>query len=228
MYFLAIDTATNSGGVALSRNSEVMGVIMMKTPMKYSDRIISNIDFLLGQLEVDITQVDCFTTATGPGSFTGLRIGLATVKGLAQSLDKPVIGLSTLQCLAWRFRHSDSLISPMIDARRQQVYTGLYDVSGKDLRQLRPQAVGAPADILKEEREKCTFVGDGAEMYFQTIKAFLPDHRFIRSDNVILTELCELGYRRFIKGEIQGAGDLKANYIRPSDAEKGPPKPSFN
>ena len=100
MYFLAVDTATNSGGVALSRNSEVMGVIMMKTPMKYSDRIISNIDFLLEQLGVAISQVDCFVTAHGPGSFTGLRIGLATIKGLAQSLDKPVIGLSTLECLA--------------------------------------------------------------------------------------------------------------------------------
>ena len=228
MYFLAIDTATNSGGVALSRNSEIMGVIMMKTPMKYSDRIIYNIDFLLEQLGVDVNQVDCFAAANGPGSFTGLRIGLATVKGLAQSLDKPVIGLSTLECLAWRFRHADRLISPMIDARRQQVYTGLYDVSQSEIITIRPEKVGAPSELLKEEIEDCTFVGDGAEMYYQTIKAFLPGHRAIRSDNVILTEICDLAYRKFIKGEVQSAGELNANYIRPSDAEQGPPGPSFN
>lgn len=221
MYFLAVDTTTNSGGVALSRNSEVLGVVMMKTPMKYSDKVIFNIDFLLDQLGVGINQVDCFVTAHGPGSFTGLRIGLATVKGLAQSLDKPVIGLSTLECLAYRFRHADSLISPMIDARRQQVYTGLYEIRDNLIELLGTETVGTPSDWLKTITGSCTFVGDGAEMYFQTIKAVLPEHRVIRSDNVILTELCELSYRRFIKGEILSAGDLKANYIRPSDAESG-------
>ncbi len=228
MYFLAIDTATNSGGVALSRNSEVLGVVMMKTPMKYSDRVIFNIDFLLAQLGVGINQVDCFVTAHGPGSFTGLRIGLATVKGLAQSLDKPVIGLSTLECLAYRFRHAAPVISPLVDARRQQVYTGLYAIDETSVEYLRPETVGTPSDWLKTIAEPCVFVGDGAEMYFQTIKAILPEHRVIRSDNVILTELCELSYRKFIKGEVLKAGDLKANYIRPSDAEQGPAAPSFS
>lgn len=228
MYFLAIDTATNSGGVALSRNSEVLGVVMMKTPMKYSDRVISNIDFLLDQLGVGIDKVDCFVTAHGPGSFTGLRIGLATVKGLAQPLDKPVIGLSTLECLAYRFRHADSVISPLVDARRQQVYSGLYEINDTQVEYLRQETVGTPPDWLKTITEPCTFVGDGAEMYYQTIKAILPEHRVIRSDNVILTELCELAYRRFIKGEVLPAADLKANYIRPSDAEIGPAVPSFS
>lgn len=228
MYFLAIDTATNSGGVALSRNSEVMGVIMMKTPMKYSDRLISNIDFLLSQLGVPINQVDCFVAAHGPGSFTGLRIGLATVKGLAQSRDKPVIGLSTLECLAYRFRHAGPLISPMIDARRQQVYTGMYECIGNSIKLVRPETVGAPAELLKLVSEPCIFTGDGSEMYGQTIKALLPDHTVIRSDNVILTELCELAYRKFIKGEVLSASELKANYIRPSDAEQGPPAPTFS
>ncbi len=228
MYFLAIDTATNSGGVALSSNSEIMGVIMMKTPMKYSDRIIFNIDFLLDQLGIGISQVDCFVTAHGPGSFTGLRIGLATIKGLAQSLDKPVIGLSTLECLAYRFRHAGTMISPMIDARRQQVYTGLFENKDNQINSLRPESVGTPADWLKTVNEPCTFVGDGAEMYFQTIRAILPEHRVIRSDNVILTELCDLSYRRFIKGEVLAAGDLQANYIRPSDAIKGSQKLNLN
>ena len=227
MYFLSVDTATNSGGVALSRNSEVLGVIMMKTPMKYSDRLISNVDFLLGQLGVEIGQVDCFVTAHGPGSFTGLRIGLATIKGFAQSLGKPVIGLSTLECLAHRFRHAGPVIAPMIDARRQQVYTAIYETGEDGPLRSGPERVGTPSDILKSIGRSCIFTGDGAEMYFQTIKAILPDHQVIRSDNVILEGLCELAYRRYIKGEVLSAGELQANYIRPSDAEQGRPAPSF-
>lgn len=228
MYFLAVDTATNSGGVALSRNSEVLGVVMMKTPMKYSDRLIANVDFLLGQLDIDIGRIDCFATAHGPGSFTGLRIGLATIKGFAQSLGKPVVGLSTLECLAWRFRHAGPVIAPMIDARRQQVYTALYETGKDGPAIVGPEKVGIPSEVLKNIDRPCIFAGDGAEMYFQTIRALLPDHRIIRSDNAILAELCELAYRRFIRGDVLSAETLQANYIRPSDAEQGRPAPSFS
>jgi len=116
----------------------------------------------------------------------------------------------------------------MIDARRQQVYTGLFATGDGGVKALRPETVGSSADWLKSITEPCTFVGDGSEMYFQTIKALLPGHRVIRSDNVILTELCELSYRSYIRGESLAAAELKANYIRPSDAELGPPPPSFS
>ena len=220
MYFLAIDTATSSGGVALSRNSEVIGVMMCKTPMRYSDKLIEYTDFLLTQLEVNVREVDCFVVATGPGSFTGLRIGIATAKGFCMSHGKPAIGVTTLEALAWRFRWVSNRIAPMIDARRQQIYGALYERDERGLSVVREGCVKAPAEWLKGlPSEKCVFVGDAAQMYSQTIAALQPGGQVLSTDNCILNELCELGYMRFTRGESHSGADLKADYIRPSDAE---------
>jgi len=220
MYFLAIDTATNSGGVALSRNSEVIGVVMCKTPMRYSDKLITYTDFILTQLEVGMEEIDCFVVATGPGSFTGLRIGIATAKGYCMSYGKPAIGISTLEALAWRFRWVAPRIGPMIDARRQQIYAALYERDGKEQAVVQQGCVKAPGEWLKSlPTEPCVFVGDAAQMYSQTIAALQPKGRVLATDNCVLNELCELGYLRYARGNSQSGADLKADYIRPSDAE---------
>ena len=128
MYILALDTATNCGGIALSRNAEVIGQVMLKAPLRYSEEVLSCVEFLLEGLRLKRTQVGCFAVASGPGSFTGLRIGLATIKAFAQSLGRPAVGLSTLEALAFRFRWARSRIVPMIDARRQQIYGACYRI----------------------------------------------------------------------------------------------------
>ncbi len=220
MYFLAIDTATNSGGVALSRNSEVVGLAMCKTPMRYSDRLIGYVDFLLSQLAVEAREIDCFVVAAGPGSFTGLRIGIATVKGFCMAYGKPAVAVTTLEALAWRFRWIANRIAPMIDARRQQIYGALYEKCERGLSIVQEVRVGPPAEWLGQlPSEECVYVGDAAQMYSQTVAALQPRGKVLATDNCILNELCELGYLSFKRGESQSGADLKANYIRPSDAE---------
>jgi len=219
MYFLALDTATNSGGVALGRNAEVVGLSMFKAPLEYSERILSQVDFVLESFDLQIEDIGCFVVASGPGSFTGLRIGLATVKAFCQSLGKPGIAISTLEALAYRFRQVSGRVAPMVDARRQQVFGAVYDVAEGSVRQLDEEVVLPPADWLKRlPAEPCLLVGDAAQMYASTASALRPSDRVLRSDNSILTELCQLGYYRFIRGESSAPGDLKANYVRPSDA----------
>lgn len=221
MYLLAIDTATNSGGVALSRNNEVIGLLMAKTPLKYSDHLIYYIEFLLKHLGISINQMDCIAVASGPGSFTGLRIGLAMVKGLAQPSNLATVGIPTLSALAFRFRNVKSLVAPMIDARRQQIYGGIYQVTEESVEAVDDPLVRHPADWLRtiKDGDDYLFVGDGAEMYHQTIQSVRPGAHIIRSDNSILTELCQLGYQQFVEGKAVSAFELKALYIRPSDAE---------
>jgi tRNA threonylcarbamoyladenosine biosynthesis protein TsaB len=222
MYLLAIDTATNSGGVALSRNSEVIGLVMCKTPMRYSDKVIGYVDFLLKQLDANISEIDCFVAANGPGSFTGLRIGIATVKGFCLAQDRPALGISTLEALAWRFRWVSNRIAPMIDARRQQIYGALYETDGHGLTLLQKGSVGPPGEWLKRlPAEPCVYVGDAAQMYSQTVAALQPRGRVLATDNCILKPLCELGYLSFTRGESYSGADLAADYIRPSDAEIG-------
>jgi tRNA threonylcarbamoyladenosine biosynthesis protein TsaB len=220
MYILAIDTTTSSGGAAISRNSEVLGVALVKKPLSYSDQILHYVEFLLSQLGLTMQQLDCLAVSTGPGSFTGVRIGLATVKALSQSLDRPVVGVSTLAALAYRFRHVSPRVAPFVDARRQQIYGALYEIQNRHLHLLLKEEVMAPADWLKTlPQASCLFVGDGSQMYRQTIRALRPKDRCLGSDNRILDELCELAYWAFTRGETLSAVELRANYIRPSDAE---------
>lgn len=222
MYLLTLDTATNSGGVALSRNAEVIGLAQLKTPLRYSEKILYYVDFLLDQLDLNLNQIELLAVANGPGSFTGLRIGLATVKAFAEVLDRPVVAVSTLEALAWRFRSLHPRVAPMIDARRQQVFAAVYAV-GDDLpRQVHPPAALPPAEWLRQlDREDCLFVGDGARMYASTVQAALPQARLLGSDNAILSEVADLAYRRFLRGEVLRAEQVQACYVRPSDAELG-------
>ncbi len=223
MLLLALDTATNSGGVALARNSEVIGLAMVKTPLRYSDHLMEYIDFLLDHLECRIGDIDCFAVAVGPGSFTGLRIGIAAAKALAQGLDRPAVGISTLEALAWRFRHLSGRVAPMVDARRQQIFGAVYAVDGDRPRLLEPESVAPPAAWLSRlPAEPCLYVGDGAQMYASTLAGCRPEGRLLRTDNCILNELCDLAFGRVLRGEAGDATQLTANYVRPSDAELGP------
>lgn len=220
MYLLAVDTATNCGGVSLGRNGELIGMVMLKTPLRYSEKILYYVDFLLRQHDLDITQIDCFVATTGPGSFTGLRVGLATVKAFCHSLHKPAIGISTLEALAYRFRTVHDRIAPMIDARRQQIYGAIYQIANSDVHTVREAEVASPAAWLQTlPKEPLVFVGDGAQLYKHTIQAIHPEGRRLDTDNRLLEALCQLAYLRVIQGKTVSADGLLANYVRPSDAE---------
>jgi len=223
MFILALDTASNAGGVALSRNSEVIGLHMAKTPLKYSERLIDWVDFLLKQHEIGMGQVDCFAVAAGPGSFTGLRIGVAAAKAFGQAAGRPVIAVSSLQALAFRFRQFSSLVAPVVDARRQQIYAAVYETGAKEPRLLVPEDVGRPEEWIRRLPDDAySFVGDGAILYRSAILNLLPRSHVIDSDNCVLTELCQLAYLRHSQGKETGAEAVKANYIRPPDVQLQP------
>ena len=218
MHILAIDTATNSGGVALSSNSEVIALTMVKTPLHYSERILHLVDFLLQQHDLTLAEIDCFAVATGPGSFTGVRIGLATVKSFCQALDKPAVGISTLESLAYRFRWIQPRVAPMIDARRQQIYGALYRIEGPLIQMEKTEEVMPPGEWLKGlPLHNCVFVGDGAQLYKNTILAAYDGARILDTDNRLVEQLCQLAYQRFTQGNILTAHQLEANYVRPPD-----------
>ncbi|HON00502.1 MAG TPA: tRNA (adenosine(37)-N6)-threonylcarbamoyltransferase complex dimerization subunit type 1 TsaB, partial [Acidobacteriota bacterium] len=221
MYLLALDTATNSGGVALARNAELVGLILIKQPLEYSERILRYVDLLIGEFGLSLDRIDGFTVAAGPGSFTGIRIGLATVKGFAQSLERPAVALSTLEALAFRFRHFHRRIAVMMDARRQQIFGGAYEVSETEARPILPEQAAPPAEWIRRlPAQRFAWVGDGTQMYASTLAALRPHDRILRTDNTILPELCRLAYERFVRGQASTAEELRANYLRASDAEQ--------
>ena len=221
IHILAIDTATNTGGAALSRNGEVIASLMVKAPLQYAEKILYLVDFLLDQHKLKLKEMDCFAVANGPGSFTGLRIGIATVKGFCQGLNKPVVGISTLEALAYRFCWAHSRVAPMLDARRDQIYGAIFKFNGSQIELEQKEQVSSPAQWVKEiPGQECLFVGDGAQLYKETIVAAHPEARVLETDNRVLETLCQLAYQRFKEAKTQSAQELKANYIRPSDAKK--------
>ncbi len=225
MNILAIDTATNSGGAALSCDAEVIGLVMVKSSEHYSENILYCIDFLLRRHHLKLGRIDCFAAATGPGSFTGVRVGLATLKAFCQSLNKPAVGISTLEALAYRFRWAEGPIAVMIDARRGQIFGAVYRHESRGLKVELQPGIAYPWEWLpKLPLDDYLFVGDGARLHHRTIRSTHPKARVVETDNFLLRQLCGLAYRDLCKGQVLSAERICANYLRPSDAELQKPK----
>ena len=224
MHILAIDTATNSGGVALSRGAELLDVRMLQPPRCYSEKVISAVDSLLTHHNLEMSDLDCLVASVGPGSFTGIRIGLATVKAFSQPLDKPVGGISTLAALAYRFSHLSRYIAPIMEAGRKLIYGAVYRIEGSEVHVESPEQVLPPAQWLASvPASHCLFAGDGVAPYKDLILAACPEAQVLETDNRLVEPLCLLGHHYFVKGKILKAHELAANYLRPSYAELGQP-----
>lgn len=126
MIVLGIDTSTNTGGAALVDGNQLIGEYTLNIQTAHSEKILPTIERLLEDAELTLNDIDGLAVVVGPGSFTGLRIGLATITGFAYSLNKPLIPVTTLQALAWQHRHFPYLVCPIVDARRQEVFAQFY------------------------------------------------------------------------------------------------------
>ena len=127
MLILAIDTASKSLSVALAKEREVLGEIFIDNGLTHSETLLSAIENLFTLTTRDLEEVELFAVSSGPGSFTGLRIGISTVNAFSYSLNKPCIGVSSLDILANRCQGFEGMICPILNARRGEVYTGIYE-----------------------------------------------------------------------------------------------------
>src|SRR5215470_6099953 len=126
MRVLAVDTSSERGSVCVADRGEVLGEIRLASSIQHSERLFRSIEFLFQYLPFRLQDIDVFAAARGPGSFTGLRVGIAAMEGFAAAHQKRSAGVTTLQALAWRTGIRDDLIAPMIDARRGDIFGALY------------------------------------------------------------------------------------------------------
>ncbi|SKC55638.1 tRNA (adenosine(37)-N6)-threonylcarbamoyltransferase complex dimerization subunit type 1 TsaB [Maledivibacter halophilus] len=178
MNILAIDTSSLVATVAVMNEEKLIGEYTINSPMTHSQKLMPIIDELLRGIELSMEDIDFIAISRGPGSFTGIRIGIATAKGLAHSRDIPIIGVSSLEALAYNITYSRELICPIMDARRNQVYTGVYKwVEHKLINVVdeAPLSIGELMDKLKEREEKVIFLGDGLNRYKNDIVNILGD-----------------------------------------------------
>ncbi|MCK5011604.1 MAG: tRNA (adenosine(37)-N6)-threonylcarbamoyltransferase complex dimerization subunit type 1 TsaB [Deltaproteobacteria bacterium] len=223
MKLLAIETSTMIGSVALTDDNELLAEYQIGIKATYSDTLFPMIDHILKNANVSIQEVDAFALAKGPGSFTSLRIGISVIKGLALANNKPVIAIPSLDALAHNMCFSNMLICPLIDARRDEVYTAFYKrEEGHTLKKLTPDRAIVPEILLDEIREEVVFLGDGTDLYKDLIirklkeKAlFSPLHlKYPRA-----SAIAQLAFKKLNVNEVSDIEVMTPLYVRPPEAE---------
>jgi len=234
MLILGIDTATVAASAALVEDGAIVrdsaggrsngnGVLRGN----HAATLLPLIDDLLRAVGRGLSDVGAFAVALGPGSFTGLRIGLSTVKGLVYGSAAPIVGIPTLYALAARVDDFDGFICPFLDARKKEVYAALFHKVGNNLRRASEDVVARPEAVIASVKQRigsdrCLFIGDAVLAYDDAVKTALGANGLstlgegYRSTAAAAARLAEDRVRR---GDFDAAGPLAPIYLRPSEAE---------
>lgn len=226
MKLLAIDSSGMPASVAVLTDDTLTGEYTVNFRKTHSQTLLPMLDALSEMVDLDLDSVDAIAVAGGPGSFTGLRIGSATAKGIGLTLDKPIISVPTVDALAYNLFGAEGVVCPMMDARRNQVYTGLYhfenDRMVTDLKQT-PMAVDEIAGRINELGQGVTLLGDGVPVYLSQLKELLsvswriaPPHLSRQRAGAVAA----LGAIYFREGKVQTAMEHTPDYLRVSQAER--------
>jgi tRNA threonylcarbamoyladenosine biosynthesis protein TsaB len=223
MLILAIDTSMKSASIALLRDSDILCETLVNLDVNHSLVLLPALDHLLGLSRIDPEMIDLFACTIGPGSFTGLRVGASTIKGLALATGRPIAGVSTLEALAFNIIGSQILICPMLDAKKDQVYTALYR-TGRDctLEQIESERVTDVRGFLQCIDEEVIFVGDGAVKCAGLISEMLPGKSYFAAgchQHVRAAVVGILGKKKYSEGDVLDSVTLAPSYLRASEAE---------
>ena len=215
MRVLAVETSTLAGGVALLDGDRVVGETLVDVRATHSERLMATVDRALADAGWRIDDVAGIAVAIGPGSFTGLRIGLSTVKGLALALSVPVAAVPTLDAMAAGLPFAALPVCPVIESRKGEVYASLYRWSGHAMRREWDYLALAPEELVARLDEPVILLGAGAISIRSIHGRLAPPARRVPSPACV----GQLGVERLLRGDTVGAADLAPLYVRPSQAE---------
>jgi len=220
---LGLETATFCGGVAVVRRGTVLGELMLRSPRSHSERLIPAIESLLGPLGLTTGDLGAVSVSAGPGSFTGLRVGVAAAKGLAFALDIPLYGVPTLELLAANAAPGAGAVRPLLDARRGELFTALYRFGQGRLKQVEEAGIVTPAGLEERLEPETLMVGEISPALrerisrrFRGVHFASPPLSYPRASAAALA-----GAERLAAGAPSETASLAPTYLRPSDAEAG-------
>jgi tRNA threonylcarbamoyladenosine biosynthesis protein TsaB len=210
---LALDTTREAGSIALCRGEDTLEELLIEAPGGFAHVIYGEIEKLLARHSVELKEIDCFAAASGPGSFTGVRVGLACVKGLAEALGRPAAGISNLEALA--SFGSAPLRAAVLDARRGEIYGAVYDAAGR---------MAAPETVAKLGAWLETLPAGDMEFVSLVERLDLSGTRFdgarvTAAPRALAAAVARAALARYLRGETSDPAALDANYVRRSDAE---------
>ena len=226
MKILGLDSSGLVASVAIVEDNDLKGEYTVNYKKTHSQTLLPMLDEVAKMIELDLNSIDAIAVSGGPGSFTGLRIGSATAKGLGLALGKPLIRIPTVDALAYNLVGSRDMVCPLMDARRNQTYTGLYHFDGNQMEIVKPQcAVGIDEIIaaVNEIGQAVVFLGDGVAVFESYIRenckvpfSFAPAHVNKQRAGAVAA-LGEIYYK---EGKTETAEEHKPDYLRLSQAER--------
>ena len=224
MYILALDSTAATGTVALCKDRKLLASVTLNTGNTHSETLLPSVESVLTLCGLTADDIDLFACAAGPGSFTGVRIGASTVKGMAFGKNKPCIGVSTLEALAYNLRGFSGILCPVMNARRSQVYNALFRVSDGELTRLCPDRAVALSDLSTElaayKNESIYLSGDGYDMTHEALASLplanTPEELIYQSGYSVA--MCAL--RAYENGVRTTDAELVPTYLRLPQAER--------
>ncbi len=223
MKILSIDTTAEVCSAALCEDEKLIAQMTVNTGNTHSETLLPVVEQILKITETDIDEIDLFACTTGPGSFTGVRIGVATVKGIAYGKNKPCVSVSTLEALAFNLRGYEGLLCPVMNARRGQVYNALFACHNGEIERLTPDRALSIAELdasLGERTEPIYLCGDGYNItekgFVQTKATPVPEEQRLQSGYSV----CRIALEKYKTGEAVTDVALSPIYLRPSQAER--------
>ncbi|WP_122640423.1 tRNA (adenosine(37)-N6)-threonylcarbamoyltransferase complex dimerization subunit type 1 TsaB [Romboutsia sp. Marseille-P6047] len=224
MKILGIDTSSNASSVAVIEDNKLVCEYTVNTKTTHSQKLMPMIENMLSMSEVDIKDIDAIAISIGPGSFTGLRIGMATAKAIAHVNNLPIIGVNSLEILSGNMNLCDKKICSILDAQRNQVYTGRYKFENGSIVEIQPVDVVEIESLLEEiynDSEEWILVGEAVYKYedkikeIKNIKTPAPSHNVTKASS-----LCSIAKEKYNKNiDIYNCYDINPMYIRKSQAE---------
>jgi tRNA threonylcarbamoyladenosine biosynthesis protein TsaB len=222
MKVLGIETATKTGGVAIISEGGILAEYTLNIEITHSERLMATVDRVLRDTGITLADIDGFAVSIGPGSFTGLRIGVATVKGLAFTTGKPVAAVPTLEALAWNLPQAGHPVCPLLDAKKHEVYAALYRYQNSSLEEVLPAAVLPIATLAESITGQTVFTGEGAAVFREELLALLGDQASFAPLSALVpsaASVAEIGLLRLLHGGGTNPDDLAPLYIRRPEAE---------
>ena len=225
MKILAVESAAATASVAILQDGSLLGEISINNRKTHSQNLMPMITELMAKLELSPKDIDYFAASVGPGSFTGLRIGISIVKGIAYSSQKPTVAVPTLEAMAEGHSESDSIICPMMDARNNQVFTAIFKSHNGKVERI-SEYLGIPVSdliVLLEEHGDVIFTGDGAVLHEEMIKKMnRPGFLFAKKGTTLnrALDVALVAEKMISNGETCDSYSLKPFYLRKSQAER--------
>ncbi len=221
MKVLAVDTTSDSGSTAILDGDVLRAFVGFSKKPGYAQKLLPTVERMLEELSLELSDIDGFAVAAGPGSFTGLRIGIATMEGLSYATKRPVVGISSLEATAHRYRFVTGWVAPILDARRREVFGALYEANGRELKEVvAPVCESAERFLARLPKEPVLVAGTATLVYHELLSHESQGHLQSAASSFFLAEeVARLGSERLEKGSSAPLGSLEAIYLRPSDAE---------